>query len=120
MVVAPHGAAACKRYHKRYTVIADPLDDIISQNLKPELIGYQSQLLDSKTLLLILFLEDVLSITITLSLVFQTDKKDFGAIRRVMNSAITIFTEMASNKKSTQLKSFNGQNEVSHGNEHSH
>ena len=56
-----HGAA-CKRCRKRYSVIVDALD-AISENPKPELIGYRSQLLDSKTLLQISFLEDALSIT---------------------------------------------------------
>ena len=88
------------------------LDDIISKNPKPELIGYRSQLLDSNTLLQISFLEDVLSIINTLSLVLQADKKDFGAIRRTMNSIITILTVMASNQNSIHLNSFNGQNEV--------
>ena len=60
-----HGAA-CKRCRERYSVIVDALNDIISKNPKPELIGYRSQLLDSKTLLQISFLEDVLSITNTL------------------------------------------------------
>ena len=106
-----HGAA-CKRCCKRYNVIVDALDDIISINPQLEVIGYRSQLLDSKTLLQILFLEDVLSITNTLSLVFEADKKDFGAIRRGMNSTITKLTEMANNQKTIHLKSFYGQNEV--------
>ena len=90
----------------RESVIVDELDDIISKNPKPELIGYRSQLLDSKTLLQISLLEDVLSITNTLSLVLQADKKDFGAIRTI------ILTEMAINQNTIHLKSFNGQNEV--------
>ena len=103
--------AACKRCCERCTVIVDVLDDIISQNPKPELLGHQSLLVDSKTFLEIAFLEDVLSITKLLSLVLQTDKKDFGAIRKVMNSTI-IFTKMTSNWNTIHLKSFNSQNEV--------
>ena len=57
-------------------------------------------------------LEDVLSITNTLSIVLQADKKDFGAIRRAMNSTITILPEMTSNQNTIHLKRFNGQNEV--------
>ena len=68
-----HGAA-CKRCCKRYTVIVDVLDDIILKNPKPELIGYQSQLLDSKTLLEIAFLEDKLPI-IHFHLFFRHTKK---------------------------------------------
>ena len=80
----------CVKNVARDSVIVDALDDIISKNPKPELIGYRSQLLDSKTLLQISFLEDVLSINNTLSLVLQAVKKDFGAITRAMNSTITI------------------------------
>ena len=47
-------------------IIVDALDDIVSKSPKPELIGYQSQLLDSKNLLQILFLENALPITYTL------------------------------------------------------
>ena len=54
----------------------------------------------------------MLSITNTLSLVLQADKKYFGAIQRVMNSTITILMVMASNQNTIHLKSFNGQNEV--------
>ena len=64
-------------------------------------------MLDSEILLQISILEDVLSITNTLSLVLQTDKKDFGAIRRAMNSTITNPTEMASNQTTIHPKSFN-------------
>ena len=69
-------------------------------------------MLDSKTLPKITPLEDVLSITNTLSIVLQADKKDFGAIRRAMNSTITILPEMTSNQNTIHLKRFNGQNEV--------
>ena len=69
-------------------------------------------MLDSEILLQISILEDVLSITNTLSLVLQTDKKDLGAIRREKKSTITILTEMASNQNTIHLKSFNSQNEV--------
>ena len=54
----------------------------------------------------------MLSITDILTLVFQADKKDVQAIIRVMNSTITILTEMAHNQNSLHLKSFNGQNDV--------
>ena len=93
---------------KDATVTVDVLDDIISKNPKAELIGYWPQLLDSKTLLQIAFLEDVLSVTNPLSLVLQADKKDFGAVRRPMNSSITILTEMAGNQNNILLKNFNG------------
>ena len=97
---------------REISVIVDVLDDIISKNHKPELIGYQLQLLDSKSLLQISFLKEALSITNTLSLVLQADKKDFGVIRKAINSTITILTEMARDQNTIHLKSFNGKNEI--------
>ena len=70
------------------------------------------KLLDSKTLIKITFLEDVLSITNTLSIALQANKKDFEAITRAINSTVTILTEMTSNQNTIHLKRFNVQNEV--------
>ena len=47
-------------------------------------------------------MKNVLSITNTFSLVLHTDKKDFGVIRKAMNSTITIFTIMAIIQNSIQ------------------
>ena len=69
-----HGAA-CKRTRERYPIIIELLDDIITKDPKAELAGLQDQMLNSETLFQICFLEDVLSITIILSLVHQSDKK---------------------------------------------
>ena len=71
----------------RDNVIVEALDDIISKNPQPELIGYWSQLLDSKPCFRYCF-GKMLSITNTLLLVLQAHKKVFGAIRRAMNSTI--------------------------------
>ena len=76
-----HGEA-CKRTRERYPVIIESLDDI-TKDPKAELIGLRDQTLNSETLLQICFL-DVLSITNILSLVLQSDKKDFVAVRRAM------------------------------------
>ena len=63
-----HGAA-CKRTRERYPFIIESLDDIITKDLKAELIGLRDQMFNSEILLQICFLEDVLSITNILSLV---------------------------------------------------
>ena len=78
-----HGAS-CKRTRERYPIITESLDDIITKDPKAELIGLRNQMLNSETLLQICFLEDVLSITNILSLVLQSDKKDFAAVHRAM------------------------------------
>ena len=77
-----HGAV-CKRTQERYPIIIKSLDDIITKDLKTELIGLCNQMLNSETLLQICFLV-VLSITNILSLILQSDKEDFAAARRAM------------------------------------
>ena len=106
-----HGAA-CKRCRERYGIILGALDDIIIRNPKAELIGYREELLDAKTVLEITFLEDVLSITNTLSLVLQSDRKDFGAVRRAMASTLSILRDMSTDSNSVHLKSFKSHGEV--------
>lgn len=106
-----HGAA-CKRCRERYGMIISALDDIVTRNPKPELIGYRSELLNVNTVLQITFLEDVLSVINGLSMVLQSDHKDFGAVRRVMATTISILRDMASNKNSIHLKSFNSHKEI--------
>ena len=83
----------------------EALDNIIVKNPKPELIGYRSQLLDSTTILKISFLEDVLSITNTLSLVLQADRKDFGAVRRALNTTLEMLQDIPENLERKHLKS---------------
>ena len=97
--------AACKRCRERYSVIVEALDHIIIKNPKPELIGYHSQLLDSTTILKISFLEDVLSITNTLSLVLQADRKDFGAVWGALNTTLEMLQDISENLESKHLKS---------------
>ena len=74
-----HGAAR-KRTRERYPIIIESLDDIITKIPRQNL---HNQMLNSETLLQICFLENVLSITNILSLVLQSDKKDFAAVHRL-------------------------------------
>ena len=78
-----HGAA-CKRCRERYSIILEALDDIITRAPRPELVGYRDELLNSLTILQISFLEDVTASTNTLSLILQSDRKDFGTVHRAL------------------------------------
>ena len=88
-----HGAA-CKRCRERYGMILGSLDDIITRNPRPELIGYRDEMLNAQTVLQITFLEDVLTVTNILSLVLQCDRKDFGAVRRALSTTLTTSNDM--------------------------
>ena len=76
------------------------------KNRNVEWIGYQSSLLKPITVLQITFLEDVLSVTSGLFLLLQSDKKDFGAISRAVNSNLVILEEIKEDVDSIILKSF--------------
>ena len=106
-----HGAV-CKRTRERYPIVIESLDDIITKDPKVELIGLRNQMLNSETLLQICFLEDVLSITNILSLVLQSDKKDFAAVRRAMQLTCLQLKQMRDNSQSSLLKRFNGYHTV--------
>ena len=86
------------------------MDDIITKDSKAVLIGLCNQILNSKTLLQICFLEDVLSITNIPSLVLQSDKKDFAAVHRAMQ--LRCLHLKRDNSQSSLLKSFHGYNTV--------
>ena len=105
-----HGAA-CKRTQERYPIIIESLEDIITKDPKAKLIGLNNQMLNSETLLQICFL-DVLSITNILSLVLQSDKKDFAAVHRAMQLTCLYLKQMRDNSQSSLLKTFNGYNTV--------
>lgn len=94
-----HGAA-CKRCRERYVVVAESLDDVITQNPNPGWNGYRNALLQQVTVLEIAFLEDVLLTTNTLGLLLQSDKKDFGAVNR----AICTLESMRDSKQSSFFK----------------
>ena len=81
-----HGAAC-----KLYRIIIEVLDDIISTTNNPELVTYRNTLLDIEAVYQIMFLEDVLSMTNILSLLLQSDKKNFSAIALSVNTVIEIF-----------------------------
>ena len=106
-----HGAA-CKRCRERYSVIVEALDNITVKNPKPELIGYHSQLLDSTTILKISFLEEMLSITNTLSLVLQADHKNFAAVQRALNTTLEMLQDISQNPESKHLKSSQSSAEI--------
>ena len=105
-----HGAA-CKRCRERYGMILGSLDDIITRNPRPELIGYRDEMLNAQTVLQITFLEDVLTVTNILSLVLQFDRKDFGAVRRALSTTLTTLNGMQNNS-SVHLKSFRAYQDV--------
>ena len=105
-----HGAA-CKHFRERYGMILGPLDNIITRNPRPELIGYCDEMLNAQTVLQITFLEDVLTITNILSLVLQSDRKDFGAVRCALLTTLTTLNNMQ-NISSVHLKNFRAYQDV--------
>ena len=84
------------------------MDDSITKDPKAEFIGLHNQMLSSKTLLQIYFL-DVSSITNILPLVLQSD---FAAVRRAMQLTCLQLKQMGDNSQSSLLKSFKGYNTV--------
>ena len=67
---------------------------------------YRSSLFKPTIVFQITFLEDVLLVTNWLCLLLQSDKKDFGAISRVVNSTIVILEEIKEDVRSIYLKRF--------------
>ena len=106
-----HGAA-CKCCRERYHIIIEALDDIISTTNNPELVTYRNTLLDTETVYQITFLEDVLSVTNILSLLLQSDKKDFSAIASSVNAVIEILKNIRENIDTNHLKNFNNANKI--------
>ena len=51
-------------------------------------------MLNAQTVLHITFLEDVPTVTIILSLVLQSDCKEFGAVRHAISTTITTLNDM--------------------------
>ena len=79
----------CKRCCECCCIILESLDDIIVNDTKVELIGICDQLLQQDTIMQICLLEDVLSVTNVLSLVLQSNHKDFGTQRRSVKYTIS-------------------------------
>ena len=105
-----HGAA-CKRCRERYGMILGSLDNILTRNLRPGLDGYHDEMLNAHTVLQITFLKDVLTITNILSLVLQSDRKDFRAARCALSTTLTTLNDMQ-NISSVHLKSFRAYQDV--------
>ena len=102
----------CKCCRERYHIIIEALDDIISTTNNPELVTYRNTLLDTETVYQITFLEDVLSVTNILSLLLQSDKKDFSAIASSVNAVIEILKNIRENIDTNHLKNFNNANKI--------
>ena len=106
-----HGAA-CRQCRERYVVIIESLDDIVSNKANAELLGHRDTLLQTKTVYRITFLEDVLSVTNALSLLLQSDRKDFAAISRSVNSTMHVLKAIGEDRNCSHLRSFNKSNEI--------
>ena len=59
-----------------------------------------------------MIVQDVLSITNILSLLLQSDKKDFSATSHSINTVLCTLKVMGGNKETTHLKNFNGADEI--------
>ena len=92
-------------------MILGSLDDTITRNPRPELIGYCDEMLNAQTILQITFLEDVRTVTNILSLVLQSNRKYFGAVRRALSTTLTTLNDMQ-NISSVHLKSFRAYQDV--------
>ena len=75
------------------TPIIESMDDILAKRQNAEWIGYRPELLQPRTVLQITFLEDVLSVTNALCLLLQSDRKDFGAISRAVDTVSNVFNK---------------------------
>ena len=100
-----HGAT-CRSCREHYEQIIKTLDDILVKNSNAKWIGYRSSLLKPTTFFQMTFIEDVLSVTNGLYLLLQSNKKDFRAISRTVNSTIMIPEEIKEDLHSIYLKSF--------------
>ena len=100
-----HGAT-CKHYRERYGMILGSLDKIITRNPRPELIDLSESLNVQIT-----FLEDVLTVTNILSLVLQSDRKDFGTVRCALSTTLTTLNDRQ-NIRCFHLKSFHAYQDV--------
>ena len=71
-----------------------------------------SRFLGTATIYQITFLEDVLSVTNILSLLKQSDKKDFSAASRSINTVLGTLKVMWESKETRHLKKFNKADEI--------
>ena len=70
------------------------------------MIGIRDQLLQEDTIMQICFLEDILSVTNVLSLVLQSNQKDFGALRRSVKYTINQLEQIHKNVRCPLMKNF--------------
>ena len=105
-----HGAT-CKCCRERYQIIIEALDDIISITNNLELVTYRNRL-DTEPVYQRTLLEDVLNVTKILSLLLQSDKKDFSEIAQSINTVIEILRNIGENTNPNHLKHFNNSNKI--------
>ena len=88
---------ACKCCWERYPIIIEALD-IITTSSNPEIVACQDTLLETATVYQITLLEDMLSNTNILSVLLQSDKKDFSAISHSINTVLGTLKVMGENR----------------------
>ena len=104
-----HGVA-CKHCRERYHIFIEALDDVISTTNNLELVIYRNIFLDTETVYQIMFLEGVVIVTNILSLLLQSDKKDFSSITPSLNGVIENLKNIGENIYTDRLKNFNNAN----------
>ena len=85
---------------------------IIANDPKTELFGIRDQLFQQDTILQNCFLEDVFSVTNVLSLVLQSNYKDFGTLRRSVEYTIYQLEQIQENVRGPLMKSFQKVEEI--------
>ena len=106
-----HGAT-CKCCRQRYQIIIEALDDIISTTNNLELVTYRNTLLETEPVYQRTLLEDVLNVTKILTLLLQSDTKDFFEIAQSINTVIETLKNIGENTDANHLKNFNNSNEI--------
>ena len=106
-----HGTA-CKRCRERYTVFVEALDNILIVKPNPETSGYRDTLLSPITLMQITMLEDVLSVTNALSVLLQSDRKEFSEIQRGLKHTVDSLASMRDDENNINLVSFSKSTEI--------
>ena len=85
---------------------------MITNDPKTELFGTHDQLLEQDTIMQIRFLEDVFSVTNVLSLVLQSNYKDFSTLRRSVKYTIYQLEQIQENVRGPLMKSFQKVEEI--------
>ena len=103
---------ACRRSRERYVIIIEALDNSVSKKGNLDLSVHQNTVLEKQKVFQVTFLEDVLSVTNALSLLRQSDVKDFAAISRIISSTLQILENIGNDFDSIHLKRFNKPAEI--------